>query len=130
MIPRLWFPYICGMKLRISNQSLRLRINQDDLIQLTALGELKEEFGNHAMGSFKYSLLVNKAELIDIKILDNDIKVLIPESYVKEWNETDKVSFEQQVSDIRILLEKDFQCLSDRPHEDESRNFQNPKSQH
>lgn len=118
------------MKLRITNQSLRLRINQDDLAHLTALGELKEQLGNEITGSFKYSLLIHQAEDIDIKISHNDIKVLIPEPYVKEWNETDKVSFEQQVSDIRILLEKDFQCLSDRPHEDESRNFQNPKSQH
>ncbi|MEQ9300010.1 MAG: hypothetical protein RIF33_15660 [Cyclobacteriaceae bacterium] len=118
------------MKLRISNQSLRLRINQDDLVQLTATGRLEEQFGNNAVGSWRYTLASHKSKQIEIKIGSNDITIFIPQANVAEWNDTDRVSFERSVSGLRILLEKDFQCLTDRPGENESLNFENPKSRH
>ena len=118
------------MKLRISNQSLRLRINQDDLQQLVSTGKIEETFGNDIMGRIAYSLLTCESEKIDIKLSSGHITVMIPLSFVSEWNSTDRVSFEQHISGVRVLLEKDFQCLTERPHEDESLNFKNPKIQH
>lgn len=118
------------MKLRISNQSLRLRINQDDLHKLTDAGSLQEHLGNDILGTFHYTLNVYEGDIIDVELNPGEVKVMIPKSYVTEWNDTDRVSFEEHIKGIRVLLEKDFQCLSDRPHENESRNFKNPKNAH
>jgi hypothetical protein len=118
------------MKLRISNQSLRLRVNQDDLNLLMSSGRLDEHFGDESIGKLGYSLLTHEANTISIQLEPSHITVKMPQSYVSEWNSTDRVSFEQNISGIKLLLEKDFQCLSDRPNENESRNFRNPKSQH
>lgn len=124
------FSYICYMKLRISNQSLRIRINQDDLARLSTSGRLEEQLGNDHVGSFRYALVSHDDDHIQIKLRSSDIVVYLPHSYVTEWNDTDRVTFEETVSGLRVLLEKDFQCLSDRPHEDESKNFINPKKTH
>ena len=118
------------MKLRISNQSLRLRINQDDLYKLTTAGSLQEYLGNDILGTFHYTINVYEGSAIDIELTANEVKVMIPKSYVTEWNDTDRVSFEEHIKGIRVLLEKDFQCLTERPNENESRNFKNPRLTH
>ncbi len=123
-------PYIYLMKLRISNQSLRIRINQEGLALLATSGKLEEQFGNDTIGTFGYALVSNEAEDIQIKVESRNITVYLPHEYVTEWNDTDRVTFEGTVSGLRVLLEKDFQCLTARPHEDEAKNFRNPKKQH
>ena len=52
-----------------------------------------------------------------------------------EWATTDQVGIEKTIfvaegSDLAILIEKDFKCLTDRPHEDESDLFENPMNNH
>jgi len=49
----------------------------------------------------------------------------MPKSYVEEWVNTDRVTFEETHNKILILLEKDFVCI-DRPEEDQSDNYPNP----
>lgn len=118
------------MKLRISNQSIRLRINQDDLRQLVETGVLSATLGNPTLGSFTYTLQAQASSSIGLELNNNSIKVHVPQSHIDEWNETERVGFEQMASGVRVLLEKDFQCLAERPNEDESRNFKHPKFNH
>jgi hypothetical protein len=46
---------------------------------------------------------------------------------VKEWEDTDKVGFEETAGTIYLLVEKDFKCL-DNVAEDQSDNYPNPLS--
>ncbi len=122
--------YICFMKLRISDQSLRLRINIDDLDLLARNGRIKHAFGNQKLGILNYELMVKDVPTFDINMTDRSIEVVMPKSHLDEWIKTNRVGFEADIKEVRLLLEKDFQCLTDRPNEDESRNFKNPKNHH
>ena len=118
------------MKLRINKQSIRLRIDQDDLVELSNTGKVDEELGNEALGKFGFSLIRSDQTDIGAQISAGAIIITIPQAHIAEWVDTDRVGFEQEISGVRILLEKDFQCLTERPNENESRNFANPKSAH
>ena len=59
--------------------------------------------------------------------------VRLPETTVLAWATTDQVSIrgEQQLEDgatLGILVEKDFQCLTEREDEDESDMFPHPQA--
>lgn len=59
------------------------------------------------------------------------ISVCLPSEVVDEWTNTDLVSIRgtqplDDGSDLIILVEKDFTCLTPREDEDESDNFPNP----
>ena len=64
---------------------------------------------------------------------DNEIIVRLPETTVLAWATSDQVSIagEQVLVDgdkLRILVEKDFVCLTGREDEDESDMYPHPKA--
>ena len=61
----------------------------------------------------------------------SELTVTLPEADVRAWAETDRVSIaaEQALADgqvLKILVEKDFACLTPREGEDESDMFPHP----
>ena len=122
------------MKLRIRGNSVRLRITKTEVAQFGETGLVKEtvEFGTEPHKQFVYEL-TSSAQVEDVQatLEINRLTVMIPESRAKEWTQTNQVGLgaEQSAGDgktLRILIEKDFACLDDRPDEDESDAFQNP----
>ena len=68
---------------------------------------------------------------ISALIQSGEILVRLPESLVQPWFSTDQVEIEHDQSigsgrTLRILIEKDFQCLQVRPEEDQADNFPHP----
>ncbi len=122
------------MKLRISNNSIRLRLSQSDV---EIIGQGQPVCESLTLGKeqvFHYSLLpCQKADAIQAKINAQKLEVTLPISLASKWASTDEVTLrhvQNQDSDLEsiILIEKDFQCLHQRPDEDESDNFPNPKT--
>lgn len=62
------------------------------------------------------------------------MRVGLPASDVSRWAKDDTaVSIQKEIElpgggQLKLLVEKDFQCLTDRPDEDQSDLFQNPDS--
>lgn len=64
---------------------------------------------------------------------DNAVTVRLPESTVASWATSEQVSMpgEQVLDDgsqLKILVEKDFACLTEREEEDESDMFPHPEA--
>ena len=121
------------MKIRIQGQSIRFRLSKFDISQLEKEHWLcqKTEFGNTLAQSFSYQINVVDSEQLDIVYFENKINLNIPLSIANEWFNTEKVGFDfhQSVNpetSLNILIEKDFQCLVPRSHEDEAGNYDNP----
>ncbi|MEO6190434.1 MAG: hypothetical protein ABIO44_08830 [Saprospiraceae bacterium] len=121
------------MKIRIQGQSIRFRLSKFDISQLEKEHSLyqKTDFGNTSSQSFSYQIIIVESEQLDIDYIDNKINLNIPLSIALEWFNTEKVGFDfhQSISpkdSLYILIEKDFQCLVPRAHEDESGNYNNP----
>lgn len=125
------------MKIRILGNSLRLRLSQTEVQQVLETGQVKQsiKFGGAAHQQLHYSL--QKADISTIKATYNadEICVQIPRAMADDWASSNEVSLETQMpidgeETLRILVEKDFQCIDARKGEDESDLFPNPSETH
>jgi len=122
------------MKLRIRGDSLRFRLTQSEASQLARRTKVSESvhFSSSPNDVFTYSLEASDlVSEISALIRSGEILVRLPESLVQPWFSTDQVGIEhdQPIGSgrtLRILIEKDFQCLEARPEEDQADNFPHP----
>jgi hypothetical protein len=121
------------MKIRIKGNSLRLRLSQTEIRELDKKGIVSEVIAFGPGQALVYSL--EKAEdLPDPRAIytDNRIMVLLPGKTVDDWVHSDQVSIVGSQNNaasegLSLLIEKDFRCLTERPHEDEEDLFPHPK---
>ena len=119
------------MKIRIQGDTIRLRLSQTEIDRLSQTGEIKEatHFGSDV---FAYSIsLIDQLTEPTASYRGGKIAVQVPQEMGTEWIESDQVGIENkaytnQSDGLKILIEKDFQCLHKRRNEDESDAFPNP----
>lgn len=114
------------MKIRINGNFVRLRLSQSELDLFESNGHVGDaiQFGNR---SLTYQLVSSNQEEVSVDFDGSNISVQVPKDLGSQWTKTDLVGFENaDQTNVRILVEKDFQCLHKRPGEDESDNFPNP----
>jgi hypothetical protein len=117
------------MKLRIQDDSLRLRLTRGEV---DALGDgLAIERAAHFPGGQTLRYIVRSgaaAQHPQAAYSGDSIQITLPEARVKAWAASDEVGIEGQDGPIRILVEKDFQCLHRTPGA-EADAFPNPLEQ-
>lgn len=114
------------MKIRINGNFIRLRLNQGEIEKFSSTSQIGDtiQFGSK---SLTYQLKTSIKKDVDVNFDGSKITVEVPEFLTKQWIDTDLVGFENSnQTQVRILVEKDFQCLHKRSGEDESDNFPNP----
>ncbi len=116
------------MKIRIKGNSIRYRLNRNDVKQLTSKGYLAEHtlIGNQVL---TYSARSNlQANDLSATFEENTITLHVPAEFLEEWNDNDVVGISSvdQPEQLYLLLEKDFVCL-DETSEDQSDQYDNPK---
>lgn len=120
------------MKLRILDNSIRLRLTRGEVEQVCNDGLVRGRVGFPANRYFDYVLESSPASVkTEAQLLQNVITVRVPQDDVHKWAKSAQVSIEseQMLEDgeqLRILIEKDFACLAPRAGEDESDMFPNP----
>jgi len=114
------------MKIRILDNSIRLRFSQTELQQLQTIGAIKKEVQFAGGSQFIYSLNTKDSEQdLSADFANNEMRVFISSSKVNELVNTDLIGVENTNDGLNLLVEKDFKCLTDR-NEDESELFENP----
>lgn len=114
------------MKLRIENNSIRIRLKQNEVAMVAETGLIESRLT--AGGSdFAYSLrAIPTAAGISARFAAGSLEVAAPQSMVRKWAGSSDVAMEgAEPGGLTILIEKDFQCL----HKDDSANadaFPNP----
>ena len=122
------------MKLRIRGNSIRIRLQITEIEQLSKNGRVTETIDFAPDQTLTYSIISNNdAGTISASFTSNEVSVNIPGPIAKDWCDSEEVSLEtSQVIDegtrLKILLEKDFKCLTRR--DDETDMFPNPKKAH
>ena len=101
------------MKLRIQGNSLRLRLNQREVAQLSDAGRVESSIEFAPGCSLSYLLESSPvAESTSTTFDGRAIRVTIPIRQMTQWVESDRVGIETPVqSGVELLIEKDFQCL-------------------
>lgn len=123
------------MKLRILNNSVRLRLTRSEVDTLDRDGLVKAHTDFPGDRDFHYVVESSPASVKPGAFFsDRVLTVRLPDTMVREWARSDEVSIRgNQLLDggetLKILVEKDFQCLTDREDEDESDMYPHPAAE-
>jgi len=122
------------VKLRIKDNSIRLRLTRGEVDSLRDDGVVAATTGFPGGRQLQYRIESSPASVNPAAFLsDNAVTVRLPESDVASWATSEQVSMlgEQILDDgsqLKILVEKDFVCLTGREDEDESDMFPHPEA--
>lgn len=122
------------MKIRIVGNTVRLRLSKSETEELYEEGQVLEQTA-FASNIFRYSIGLSDEIGEPSASFDNGhIRILLPESEAYDWINSDRTGLEnfeytEQGDGLKLLIEKDFQCLHERKNEDESDAFPNPLAQ-
>lgn len=116
------------MKLRIRENSVRLRLMKGEIKTLEEIEKMQDFISFPGGQKFSYSLQI--ADEYRATFANNELIVSIPKTEGIQWIHTEMVGLEAQLQlpngdELRLLIEKDFKCLTDRQGEDESDAFPN-----
>lgn len=123
------------MKLRIRDNSIRLRLTQTEVDRLKRDGLVSAKTGFPSGRDFGYVLESSPASVKpEAFFSESIITVRVPESDVLAWASSNQVSMSGslQLDDgqtLELLVEKDFACLAPREGEDESDMFPHPSAE-
>lgn len=120
-----------AMKIRIHNDSVRLRLSRDEVDQIGRGDAVDCETRFPDSMIFSYSLTVSAVDQVQSRFDGQRIEVTLPAHIARQWatNES-KVSVHGEQTlpggTLKLLVEKDFECLEPRSGEDQSNRFPNP----
>jgi hypothetical protein len=122
------------MKLRVMENSLRLRLSPKEVGELLARGRVEETlyFGREVDARFTYALehTVSR-EPIRLRSSPQQVVVVLSTADATLWAEGDQVGIYGDVETahgaLALSVEKDFACL-DRSDADNAETFPNPKA--
>lgn len=121
------------MKIRIQANSIRLRLSQSEVQAFAETGRVEDriQFGTGPGESLAYIMERAAGRQLSAAYAAGQIIIFVPADAGSEWAATDQVAMENEMdlgegNTLRILVEKDFKCLTERAGEDESDNFPNP----
>ncbi len=121
------------MKIRIKDNSLRLRLTQGEVKTMEEDGKVAAQiqFGPTAEHILRYSLEKVAIAAPQVEYDASAIRVMLPIDQANLWATSDQISIATVIPiadqlHLDLLIEKDFKCLTVRPGEDESDMFPNP----
>jgi hypothetical protein len=122
------------MKLRIRGNSLRLRLSRGEVNELAERGRVDDgiAFGGGPDARLGYSAVcVDDVSVLSARLGAGSIIVTLPGALARAWAASEDVGLEgeQSLGDgqvLRLLVEKDFACLTARTGEDDGDAFPNP----
>jgi hypothetical protein len=119
------------MKLRIKGNSIRLRLQRGEIATLHDTGSVTEALTLGPAEAFSYTVARIPGDAISLQRDAGGICIGLPAAWALALATTDRVGYDSTVRvapsvDVRVVVEKDFQCLVVRPEEDESDSFPNP----
>lgn len=124
------------MKLRIRQNSVRLRLKRSEVEQI-ASGKSIIEQTQFPDSVLTYRLDVSDDGTFSTRFNEGNLVIGVPISELTQWAETDQVSMvgEQALGDsgtLFLLIEKDFSCLAPghhRPDEDDADTYPHPEAE-
>lgn len=122
------------MKLRLLDDSIRLRLSRADVTRVRELGVVEGRTRFPDGSAFTFALEALPAGTAGAACVADRMVVWLPAGEIASWAGDDTaVSLQREIDlpdggRLKLLVEKDFQCLTARPDEDQSDLFVNPES--
>ena len=123
------------MKLRLLDDSIRLRLSRGEVATADEQGMVEGQTRFPDGSAFTFALeALDKGSAPSASYAGNRLVVKIPAPEISAWaNDDTAVSLHGELplaegGPLRILVEKDFKCVTPRGDEDQSDLFVNPES--
>lgn len=122
------------MKLRLRDNTLRLRLTQTEVATLRNSGLLSTKTAFSPSSALEYTLESTPASVApNASFEDCRINVRLPEAAVVAWADSDEVGIEgeqplERGETLQILVEKDFACLAPRAGDEDADTFAHPEA--
>ena len=110
-----------------------MRLTRSEVDEFAANGRFADQISFGGEQSLIYAIEKTNVEAVSAAFDGGEIKVLVPAQLADRWTETDQVGFDAAHKsdggdELKILVEKDFACLTPRTDEDTADNFPHPKT--
>lgn len=121
------------MKLRIRDNSIRLRLTRAEVDAVSSEGVVKARVSLPGGSGLDYILESSSdTERPMARFTEVALTVMVPEAVVNQWASSEQVSIaaDETLDDgdlLKILVEKDFACLALREGEDETDMYPHPQ---
>ncbi len=119
----------------MKGNSVRLRLSRSEVEEFGRSGKVQEEvrFGPRPQDTLCYQITKSPGDKVTASLADGTITVSVPDRLVSLWVEREQIGFEErqvvdETSELLIMVEKDFACLTSRSGEDTDDNFPHPKT--
>jgi hypothetical protein len=122
------------VKLRLLDDSIRLRLSRSDVSTADELGGVEGETRFPDGSALTYAIEAANQSSASAAFANGRLLVRLPATEVSVWaNDDAAVSLRAEFalpdgSQLQLLIEKDFQCLTPREGEDQGDMFPNPDS--
>ena len=115
------------MKLRLHGNSIRLRLNRDEVAEFAETGRIQDAIHFSGGAKLAYTLQTSTEAAAARVLFEGDtIRITVPADDAQDWARSDRVGISALDQQLSILVEKDFQCL----HEPDPKAFPNPDAAH
>ena len=126
-IPYLFTRKKITLKLRVTHNSIRIRVQKSELAQFLENERIEEQVNFPTGTALKFGLATSEENSIQANYTSSGLVIQIPRSTAMEWGHSNQVGIEARIpldseASLHVLIEKDFPCL-DRPNEDKSETF-------
>jgi hypothetical protein len=122
------------VKLRLLDDSIRLRLSRSDVIAAEERGFVEGQTRFPDGSTFTFALEALADGAAGAEFAGGRMVVRLPATEISTWAGDDgAVSLHGEVelpggNQLTLLVEKDFQCLTGRPDEDQADLFTNPEA--
>jgi hypothetical protein len=113
------------MKLRLHAGSLRLRLSQSEIARLHEVGKVEDAIVFSPCSQLLYAIESGAVPAVTAVFNNANICVTLPKPLAEAWIESDQTGIEASTGTLKLLIEKDFQCLHREPQPGEDP-FPNP----
>ncbi len=121
------------MKIRINDNSIRLRLDRREVEEIGEQRAIECCTKFTGGNDFRYRLKVSDTKTVKAFFSEGCIEVALPRPIAEHWVRDEAEVSIQGENDIdggslKLLIEKDFECLEPRSGEDQRNRFINPKA--
>lgn len=117
------------MKIRIRGNSVRLRLTKTEVAELAQQKTVEEKTDFGGGNCLIYAISASfETSIVKAVFTNNRLEIFLPVDEARNWAKNDEVGISAEQKPLKILIEKDFNCLIPRNTQEDADTYPHPKA--